>query len=103
MGIDVVLQDEKCNNISEVVYDPEGLIVTTLQSLGDATGCCARFIDPYGDTVFNHLQADVLLGEWDTLKSSFTALNAQALWCAVRRMITRCAEEPHTYLRFSGD
>jgi hypothetical protein len=103
MGIEVVLQDERCNNISETVHDPQGLIILSLSDLGDSASSCVRFIDPYGDTIFNRLQAAILVEEWDMLKSSFSRQNAEALWTGIRKLIARCSEEPHTYLKFTGD
>ena len=103
MGIAVVLQDEACNDISEVVQDREGVMALCLPSLADGAFSCARFIDPYGDTVFNPLQAAVLVEEWDRLRRLFSEENAETLWADVRGLIVRCSEEPHVYLRFVGD
>jgi hypothetical protein len=103
MAISVVLQDEQCADISETVQDPQGAIALCLPNPADTTFCCLRFIDPYGDTVFNHLQAVALLEEWDRLRPSFTQHNAAPLWSDIRKLIAHCAEEPHAYLRFVGD
>lgn len=103
MGIEVVLQDENCCSISNSVYDTDGVIELSLPDLADGNYACLRFIDPYGDTIFNPLQAAVMIEEWDRLKHSFTERNAEALWADARELIVRCSEEPHTYLRFVGD
>ena len=103
MGIEVVIQDEKCNNISEVVEDPGGVIAHSLPAFVDSTYSCVRFIDPYGDTIFNSLQTTVMIEEWDRLKHSFSEQNAETLWADIRKLIVRCSEEPHTYLKFIGD
>jgi hypothetical protein len=103
MGIEIVLQDESCNQISEVTHDPDGVITQLLPGPADDACICARFIDPYGDTIFNHLQARVLLQEWDSLRHSFSEHSADTLWADTRKLIARCAEEPHVYIRFVGD
>jgi hypothetical protein len=103
MGIAVVLQDERCNDISQTVLDPLGVIALSLPDPADASYTCLRFIDPYGDTVFNPLQAKVLIGEWARLESSFSERKAEELWSDIRKLIVQCSEEPHTYLRFIGD
>ena len=103
MAIAVVLQDERCSNISELVQDPQGVIALCLPGLADTTYPCLRFIDPYGDTIFNPLQAAAMAEEWDRLRPSFSWHNAEALWAKIRKLIVQCSEEPHTYLRFIGD
>lgn len=103
MGINVVLLDEMCKAISEVVKDPGGVVADSLPGLADSTYVCVRFIDPYGDTIFNPLQAAVMIEEWDRLKRSFSERNAEALWADIRKLIVHCSEEPHTYLKFIGD
>jgi len=103
VGIAVVLQDEKCNNISETILDPQGVISLSLPDLADGSYSCVRFIDPYGDAIFNPRQATVMIGEWDRLKHAFVEQDAEALWADIRALIVRCSEEPHVYLKFVGD
>ena len=103
MGMEVVLQDERCSSISKTVHDPGGVIASALPAVSDGSYSCVRFIDPYGDTIFNPLQASVMIEEWDRLKPSFAEQNAEALWSEVRELIVQCSEEPHTYIRFIGD
>ncbi len=103
MTMSVVLQDERCNDVSETVHDPLGVIAASLPHPSDSTYGCVRFIDPYGDTIFNRLQAAVMVEEWDRLKLAFSERGAEALWTEVRELIVRCSEEPHTYVRFVGD
>ena len=103
MSIEVVLQSETGDAASEMIHDPHGVIVHSLPDPADASYSCIRFIDPYGDTIFNRLQAAAMIAEWDTLKDSFLANNAGALWADVRALIVCCSQEPHLYLRFAGD
>lgn len=103
MGIDVVLQDEKCIDISPIIYDLDDVISLCLPPFADKSYSCVRFIDPYGDTIFNRVQADILIDEWDRLKPAFIKHSTEDLWSDIRELIIRCREEPHTYLRFMGD
>lgn len=103
MGLTAVLRNERRNDISEPVCDSAGVIYDLLPDPTDTSYCCARFIDPYGDTVFNQLQAHVLLEEWDRLEAAFAGRNAKALWAGIRKLIVRCLEEVHVYLAFLGD
>lgn len=103
MGIEVVLQDERCSHISDIINDSHGVIAFSLPQMSDSSYTCLRFIDPYGDTIFNPLQAAVMVEEWDRLKAAFAEKNAESLWADIRKLIVRCSEEPHVYLRFIGD
>jgi len=103
MAISVVLRDEMCNDIGEAIHDSDDVIRFCLPDYSDAAYPCLRFIDPYGDTIFNPLQARAVLDEWDRLYRAFCDHNADALWTDVRKLIVLCSEEPHTYLKFIGD
>ena len=50
--IRVLIQDEKGNEISQAVDVPTAAIAQP----DDLRFTCLRFVDPYGDTVFNSLQ-----------------------------------------------
>ena len=62
MGIDVRLEDENGNEIS-VVFDTTLLVEKLLPPFEDEGSYCLRFIDPYGDTVFNSLQMPIFIKE----------------------------------------
>jgi len=85
------------------VLDPEGLIDRYLPSLGDLAFPLLRLVDPYGDTVFNQLQVQVLLAEWDRIIEAAASLPDRQLLLQVRALALQCENEPHTYLRFMGD
>ncbi len=103
MGIDVVLLDERGSELSEAVQDRAGVIAHSLPELTDTSFACIRFVDPYGDTVFNRLQAAVAVEEWDRLETTFSERGASTLWADVRNLLVHCSQEPHTYVRFIGD
>ena len=58
MGIDVRLEDEDGNE-EKSVLDPGFDLEKLLPSIEDETSYCLRFIDPYGDTVFNNLEKSI--------------------------------------------
>jgi len=103
MSIEVLLEDERGNAVSVAVFDAAGIIARSIPDLADVRCSCVRFINPYGDTVFNTLQAPVLLAEWDRLRAAFEAEGAAGLWENVRELVARCADDPHLYVRFIGD
>jgi hypothetical protein len=61
------------------------------------------FIDPYGDTVLNHLQIDHFLEEWERLYELQPSEAEAAALRSVRDLAEYCLEASHRYLRFCGD
>lgn len=58
-----------------------------------------RYLDPYGDTVFNSLQMEDLINDLLKLKSLIQDL----LIDEILAFAERCKQEGHLYLVFSGD
>jgi hypothetical protein len=59
MGVDAQVQAEDGSPI-ERLGDPRGNLAKFLVMVDADSTACLRFIDPYGDTVFNSLQIPVL-------------------------------------------
>jgi hypothetical protein len=63
-----------------------------------------RGVDPYGDTVFNRIQADDLVNEVDRLATANDATPMERRGLArLRVMAERCRDSVHLYLWFIGD
>ena len=92
--IGVVHKEEDGETISEF---PGGLPLEIFLAVPDS-GTCLRFIDEYGDTVFNYLQLPVLIAELEALNESKPELRAGPL---VEYL--RSCQERHTYIHFIGD
>ncbi len=60
MGLSVVSETEQSESLGEV-RDPRKLLHQFLPSYEDGTYQCLRFVDRYGDAVFNGLQMDTVL------------------------------------------
>ena len=101
MGFCIYLENEDCEPL-EQVEDPENILHQLLPS-EDTSYQHLRFIDWYGDTVFNRLQIQPFLGEWDRIIESARTPEEHALLARIRELALRCSKEPHLYLRFSGD
>jgi hypothetical protein len=71
MGVDLYLEDEQGTKLDEVL-DPNGFISLMLLLPGYETTVLLRFIDPYGDTVFNQLQIPVLIREFEAVRDLLT-------------------------------
>ena len=70
---------------------------------GDSSYNLLCYIDPYGDTVFNGLQMDVFLSEWERVRNMAETPEQVEAWSSVRNFARKCNEEAHLYLRFIGD
>ena len=60
-------------------------------------------IDPFGKTVFNHLQMEVFLREWDSVKDRARDESQMEAWQKVREMAESCRQDRDLYLRFVGN
>jgi hypothetical protein len=65
MGIDLRVETESGGILTEV-GDPHSCVARFLVMSDLETTTCLRFIDPYGDTVFNGLQMPVVEAEIET-------------------------------------
>jgi hypothetical protein len=60
-------------------------------------------IDPFGKTVFNHLQMGAFLKEWDRAKHRVRDDNQLEAWNKVKSMAELCRDDRDLYLRFVGN
>ena len=60
-------------------------------------------IDPFGKTVFNHLQMEVFLKEWERAKDRVRDDNQLEAWEKVKHMAETCRHDRDLYLRFVGN
>ena len=97
--IAVVLQDENGKMLSEQVC-----VATNLVShIHDTRFACLRFVDPYGDTVFNRLQMAALLEDLRVLRQNPENDKHENTLEQIERLVQRGQVEPHIYIRFMGD
>jgi hypothetical protein len=64
---------------------------------------CLRGIDPYGKTVFNHLQMEKFLEEWELVKDRAHDDSQREAWQKVREMAQSCQQDRDLFLRFVGN
>ena len=60
-------------------------------------------IDPYGKTVFNHLQMERFLEEWGRVRDRAKDDSQQEAWKRVQEMALACKDDRDLYLRFVGN
>ncbi len=97
--IRVVVEDEEGNEVSQGV-DLENEVMV---HLNDHRFSCLRFVDPYGDTVFNHYQVAPLLEDLRLLRQLCDITQHETAIQQVEALIERCQTEPHLYLKLIGD
>jgi hypothetical protein len=62
-----------------------------------------RCIDAYGKTVFNHLQMEAFLQEWERLRDRARDESQKDAWLKVKDMAQTCQQDRDLYLRFVGN
>lgn len=62
-----------------------------------------RCIDPYGETVFHHLQMESFLEEWKRVQERAKDESQREAWQKVKDMAERCQQDRDLYLRFVGN
>lgn len=102
MGIDVVLEDERGKALDRA-GDAANLLHRLLPHPKDSSFQMLRFIDLYGDTVFNHLQMDAFIQEWDRIAQNAQTEEERSFLSRVRDLATKVQQQVHTYLKFYGD
>ena len=97
MAWTIILEDEKRQAVrslqkefvSKEIFNSEFLKQTIL----------LKYIDPYGDTIFNNLQIDDLVADLELLKE----IEDNELIDRIISLAQECKSEIHTYLTFYGD
>jgi hypothetical protein len=102
MGLVVALHNEQGQSLQEVV-DDHNLLHHLLPPLADTSYQCLRFVDWYGDTVFNQLQMDTFLSELARLAEAATHPEELALLAGIRALAEECQRGVHLFVKFIGD
>jgi hypothetical protein len=102
MGLGIELQDERGGILSST-SDPKNLLSNLLPRLSDKSSLMLRYIDPFGDSVFNNLQMDQFLVEWAEVSSKVQTAEERKLVSTIEAMAQRVRDEVHLYLKFIGD
>jgi hypothetical protein len=62
-----------------------------------------RCIDPYGHTVFNHLQMEPFLEEWEKVKERARDDSQLLAWSKIKELAETCRKDRDLYLKFVGN
>jgi len=100
MPISVQIEDEHGVREGEAWWHAR----STEAIVGEHPGtCCLRFVDPYGDTVFNRGQMPVLLDELRALRRNHPDPELASIIAELCTFIEPAVDQVHTYVRFLGD
>jgi hypothetical protein len=102
MGVNLQWETEGGGRLEELP-DPHNRVSELLPDWRDESSICLRFVDLYGDTVFNRLQLPVLIAELEASVALVTDSNVAAHGRAILELAQKCQAAVHTYLRFLGD
>jgi hypothetical protein len=62
-----------------------------------------RGIDRYGRTVFNHLQMETFLVEWERVRDRAHDDSQKDAWLKIKEMAEKCQGDRDLYLKFVGN
>ena len=101
MPLVIELQDE--NGVSvDSLWDQHNLLARLLP-LDDRSFCCLSYVDLWGDTVFNHLQMEVVLAELERIIPRAATVEQRERLQRLKELARRCQSEEYLYLKFIGD
>lgn len=103
MGLTISVVDERGKEVVSPVLDPRNVLRSLLPQEGDESYPLLRYIDPYGDTIFNQAQVAALLEEWARIKQRAKLEEQQVIVNSIAHLAQFCLEHLHTYLKFVGD
>lgn len=101
VSLDIRLETESGRELARV-EDAKGLLLQSIETCRSDLSL-VRFVDPYGDTVFNHLQATVLLSDLKTLEDCTDDSETLTLLRELNDLAVRVANGIHLYLKVYGD
>jgi len=102
MGIDVRVETES-GEVQDEVLDDGNLTEKLLPDREDRTSPCLRFVDPFGDTLFNQIQIPLVVTELEKRLHGSTKPEVKAHCEAILKAVKAATGEEHTYVRFSGE
>jgi hypothetical protein len=104
MGIDATWVDEGHEQRQFVADTGRWIeLLATTRWPGLSTSACLRFVDPWGDTVFNQKQIPSLMSELRDEIAAATDPDMRAHLEKVARLAEKAAGATHTYIKFTGD
>jgi len=102
MGIYIAWQNESGDELASMV-DSKNHIAHILGSINFKSTSCLRFIDPYGNTVFNRHQIPLLIEELEKVRPEISDPAQMTFFRELLHFIKKREDLIHIYLKFIGD
>ena len=101
MGLACYLEDERGKKMDSFL-DPKNILLELLLDPHEGF-LLTKYIDPYGDTVFNQLQIPQLITELKLLESLTTGMENQEFIRQLIEFVEKSRGKIHCYIKFYGD
>ena len=98
MGWTIILENENGNAMRTLEFE---FNYELFMKLDLTKYMLLKYIDPFGDTVFNCLQINDLINDLIELKKEVPQLNQEII--GIIDIARECDKKIHTYLKFYGD
>ena len=95
------LEDES-GGVIESIQD-NGLLGKYIPEANDKNYCCAKYINRWGNTIFNELQMDDLIKELVSRTSKSEDKEIQMLIVQIYNLVEIARKEAPAYIKFIGD
>jgi hypothetical protein len=102
MGLCIALKNESGEQV-DLIPDEKNLLARLIDSPDVKAFPMLASIDKYGDTIFNRMQIERFLTEWETLFSKAVTAEEKTLLKAVKNLGEASLHGVHQYLVFIGD
>ncbi len=102
MGVDVFYEDENGKELGRVL-DKKNSMKKIICEIEESDSHCLRYIDLYGDTVFNQLQMDPLKKEFEIVLNKTQEKEIKYFIKKILVLIDKSKGNAHTYIKFIGD
>ena len=102
MGIDLRWEDERGEQLAELL-DKSSAVERFLPHFEAQDFPCLRFVDPYGDTVFNQFQIAQVISELERLSAQKHEPEVEQHLRAVLEFVRQASGTVHSYIKFYGD
>jgi hypothetical protein len=95
--IHIVAEDENGAALSKGIDVP----IELFPRVEDRRFECLRFVDPYGDAIFNTVQLPFLKADLNLVRELNPSM--EHVVCSILELVSLCEDVPHRYLRMIGD
>jgi hypothetical protein len=99
----VRLRGEDRGDVLEAAGDNSGRLGHALSQLDRGSYPYLALVDPFGLTIFNRLQVEVVISELRRVREEPAFSSLKEVLDQILRLALKCQEEVHLYVEFEGD